>query len=151
MKLLKICFLLSALLSSPVIAVAEFQEHPAVTAQAGAAQDEGLRFSCAPGRIAKIETGMEAYLSSLGITADLFVKKVDKQKGVLVYTLNTPESDTNTLNLKDRAELQIQDDIVTLPGERGRLKTIHTVSKKEIVLAMLQHGRPPILKAKPAQ
>ncbi len=141
MKLLKMCFLLSALLSSPVFAVAEFQVHPAAIAQAGAAQDEGLRFSCAPGRIAKIETGMDVYLSSLGITADLFVKRVDNQKGVLVYTLNTPASDTNTLNLKDRAELQIQDDIVTLPAERGRLKKIHTVSKKEIVLAMLQHGR----------
>jgi len=142
MKFLRMCCLLSGLLVSPLIAVAEIQAHPeSITQLISVTDDEGIRFSCKPGRIEKIESGMDAYLSSLGITADLVVKRADKQNHVLVYTLNTPAADTNTLNLKDRPALQIHDDVVTLPAKRGPGKQINTVSKKEIVLALLQHGR----------
>lgn len=142
MKFLRMCCLLSGLLVSPLFAVAEIQPHPeSITQPVSATDDEGIRFSCKPGRIEKIESGMDAYLFSLGITADLVVKKADKQKGVLLYTLNTPAADTNTLNLKDRPALQIHDDVVTLPAKHGPGKQINTVSKKEIVLALLQHGR----------
>ena len=103
--------------------------------------DEGIRFSCEAGQLGKIETGMDAYLRALGIAAARVLKKADRQNGTLVYTLNTPADDTNTLDFKDRPALQIRDDVVTLPATTGPAKTISTVSKKEIVLALLQHGR----------
>ncbi len=103
--------------------------------------DSGIRFSCESGRIDRIESGMDAYLSSLGIAADLVVKKAQKVQGVLHYTLNTPETDFNTLDFSERLELNIHDEVVTLPDRHGGHKTISTVSKKEIVLALLQHGR----------
>jgi hypothetical protein len=142
MKFLRMCCLLSGLSVSPLIAVAEIQAHPELINQpVSVTVDEGIRFSCKPGRIEKIKAGMDAYLSFLGITADLIVKRVDKKNGVLLYTLNTPATDTNTLNLKDRPALHIQDDVVTLPAKQGPDKKIYTVSQKEIVLALLQHGR----------
>lgn len=69
------------------------------------------------------------------------VKNRDAAHGVLRYSLNTPADEVNTLTLKSRAELHIHDDWVVLPSAARRSKKIHTVSKKEIVLALLQHGR----------
>lgn len=103
--------------------------------------DEGIRFSCKPGRLKIVESGMDAYLLSQGIATGLFVKKTERMNGILVYTLNTPDEDVNTLNFKDRPEMQIRDDVVTLPVRHGLREKINTVSKKEILLALLQHGR----------
>jgi hypothetical protein len=105
------------------------------------AADEGIRFSCQPGQIENIESGMDSYLTELGIGADLLVKKIVPASGVAVYTLNTPRADTSTLDLKSRAELHIEDETVLLPAKRGKFKPVQTVSKKEIMLALLQHGR----------
>ena len=135
-------FLSLILFNYSLFAEASFPQHAKTIAEHNnASTDEGIRFSCKPGQVENIESGMETYLTSLGVTPDLVVKKVDRTHGVLVYTLNTPIEDSNTLNLKDRAELQIVDDIVTLPTKHGKSKKIQTVSKKEILLALLQHGR----------
>ncbi|MCL4470617.1 MAG: hypothetical protein M1547_05730 [Gammaproteobacteria bacterium] len=106
-----------------------------------ASTDEGIRFSCKPGQLETIASDMETYLAALGVAPDLVVKKADRTSGAVVYTLNTPKEDSSTLDLKDRPELQIRDDIVSLPTKRGKEKKVHTVSKKEILLALLQHGR----------
>lgn len=103
--------------------------------------DEGVRFTCKPSQLEAIESNMEMHLSALGVSPDLVVKKVDRPKGVIVYTLNTPKDDASTLDLKDRPELNIQDEIVSLPTKHGKGRKVHTVSKKEILLALLQHGR----------
>lgn len=135
-------YLLSALLCTSQPAIAELPAATEAGAQVHAATAyAGIYFACPPGRMDKIEPGMDAYLLSLGITPDLVVKTSDKPKGVLLYTLNTPANDHNTLNLKDRPELQIRDEIVLLPAPGGGNREVSTVSRKEIVLAMLQHGR----------
>lgn len=103
--------------------------------------DEGIRFACEPGQIENIEAKVEEYMASLDVAPDLVVKRADRMNGIVVYTLNTPKDDFNTLDFKYRAKLQIQDDVVTLPMKRGKKKKVKTVSKKEILLALLQHGR----------
>jgi hypothetical protein len=105
-----------------------------------AAADEGIRFSCHPSQLAAVESGMAAYLPS-GIGAELVVHKADRAHGIAVYTLNTPGDDTDTLDLRYRPELRIQDDTVSLPAGHGKAKKVVTVSRKEILLALLQHGR----------
>lgn len=117
------------------------QHGQAIAQQKTSAIDEGIRFSCKPGQLETIASNMDRYLISQGISADFFVKKLDSKNGVVVYTLDTPKEDSNTLNLEGRPELQIQDDIVSLPAKHGKVKNTHTVSKKEILLALLQHGR----------
>lgn len=84
---------------------------------------------------------MTAYLDELGINASLIRRTVDFDRGQATYALDTPDSDTNTLDLKSRPEYGITDEDITLPAHAGGTRTVTTVSKKEIVLALMQHGR----------
>jgi hypothetical protein len=129
-------FLLSLIfLAAPVMTVA------ATASSSVAPVDEGIRFSCAPAQLDRAEKGVERYFNTLGITADMVIKDKNQPEGTLRFTLNTPEDDYDTLRLKDRSELAIQDDIVRLPAGNGKVQRVTTVSQKEIVLALLQHGR----------
>lgn len=130
--------LLSCYSALPLYAAANSPPHT-VSIPQNIHADAGIRFSCEPDRLENIEAGMDAYLLSLGISASLVIKK--SENGTLLYTLNTPDEDFNTLNFKDRSKLQVQDDVVTLPAKHGRNKKVNTVSKKEILLTLLQHGR----------
>jgi len=107
----------------------------------GVASDEGIRFSCLPEQLKSIESGMNAYLASMEISPELVIKQLDHQNGIAIYTLNTPKEDTNTINFKDRLLYGIRDDFVRLPTLRGKQREMATVSKKEILLALMQHGR----------
>ncbi len=115
----------------------------AARADSGPGQDAafGLRFSCEPDRVKQVESDMDAYLASLNISPSLVVKTSDPSAGILGYMLDTPEGDFDTLNLKDRPGFHIADETVTLPGRRGKTRKVRTVSRKEIVLALMQRGR----------
>lgn len=103
--------------------------------------DEGIRFSCSTAHLDRVEKGMEKYLGALGIAAELVVKNRNQENGTLLLTLSTPKGDVDTLRLKDRPEFGIRDSIVRLPARNGKLQKVATVSQKEILLALLQHGR----------
>ena len=109
--------------------------------RSGAAVEQGIRFVCQAGQLDRIESGMDAYLDALDIGAELVVKKIDRANGTLLYTLNTPSDDVDTLTLKARPALNIRDEAVSLPVKGGTERQIQTVSRKEILLALLQHGR----------
>ena len=111
------------------------------TVRSSASGDEGIRFVCRPAQLDRIESDMDAYLGALDISPALVIKKIDRVGGTLLYTLNTPAGDVDTLNLKARPALKIHDHIVSLPAQGGTERKIHTVSQKEILLALLQHGR----------
>ena len=102
---------------------------------------EGVSFSCDLNRLTRIKTDMEAYLNHLGIPDNLVLIRMDPAKELLTFTLNTPSHDTDTLKLKDNPQFEIRDRIVYLPGKNGELRKVLTVSQKEILLALLQHGR----------
>lgn len=141
-KTIPLMMLLLILFSHSLFAGASHpQQAKTIAEQNNASTDEGIRFSCKPGQLETIESNMETYLASLGVASDLVLIKADRSNGIVVYTLNTLKEDSNTLDLKDRPELQIQDDIVSLPTKNGKEKKVHTASKKEILLALLQHGR----------
>jgi hypothetical protein len=101
--------------------------------------EAGIRFACPPGKLATLASGMDGYLSELKIPSDLVVQS--RGNGTLLYTLNTPPTDTITLDFHARPELRLHEDRVVLPAKNGKTRTISTVSKKEILLALLQHGR----------
>ncbi len=102
---------------------------------------EGVGFLCDPGSLGRIKLDVTAYLLSQGIAPSLVVTKVDASNGSLTFTLNTPNADLDTMQLKYRPEYGIRDGIVRIPDEHGELQKLLTVSKKEILLALLQHGR----------
>lgn len=103
--------------------------------------NEGVSFSCDANRLTLIKANMGAYLASLGINESLIVSRIDSLNGALIFTLNTPQDDSETLLLKQRPEYAIRDSIVQLIGKSGKVRKVVTVSKKEILLALLQHGR----------
>ncbi len=103
--------------------------------------DAGIRFSCQPEQLAHIESAMQHYFDSLGISTAMVVKTLRKENGQLLYTLNAPANDTDTLGLKANAIWQIRNERVYLPQPHGKARAVLTVAKKEIVLALLQHGR----------
>lgn len=103
--------------------------------------DEGIRFVCRPAEIVRIASEMDAYLAASGIAPGHVVKHLDMAAGIAVYTLNTPDTDVNTLNLQQRTDLAVGTEYVSLPAGGGQQRQVETVSKKEILLALLQHGR----------
>lgn len=106
-----------------------------------AAADGGIRFICPPGRLATIETEMAAYLAELRIAPALVASRREPLAGGLRYGLRSSHDDGDTLNLYRRPALAIADEVVTLPTASGKARRQPTVSKKEILLALLQRGR----------
>lgn len=102
---------------------------------------EGIRFTCAPNRLAQLESGMATYLTELGITPAYVAVRADPAAGTVAYTLTTPKDDVNTLDFFDRPEFQLKDAVLELPLKNGKSRKVATVSHKEILLALMQHGR----------
>ena len=103
--------------------------------------DEGVRFTCQRRQLPEVKAAMAAYLKTLAIPEDLVVLSERPAQGVLVYTLATPAHDTSTLDLANREAMGISGGQVTLPSGSASAAQIATVSQKEILLALLQHGR----------
>lgn len=101
----------------------------------------GVSFLCSGSEIKKIEAGMDEYLAAIKVDPSFYVKKIDKEKGLLVYTLDTPEKEYDTIHLKESTRYNIEDEEVQMPVGPNKFKTVKTVSRKEIVLALFQHGR----------
>lgn len=105
----------------------------------GKAAVSGLRFTCAAAQRPRLEVDMAAYLKQLDI-APRYVNMTGDANSV-TYSLNTPVEDVDTLDLFDRPEYRLSDAVVRLPLKNGKSRAVSTSSEKEIVLALMQHGR----------
>lgn len=100
------------------------------------AYSEGLVFECDHTKIKTIEGQIDQYLNQLNIAPHLFYKQVSDH----ILQLTLKQSSHSTLYIRWNPDYQIEDEVVELPDLNGkRLAT--TVSKKEIVLALMQSGR----------
>jgi len=126
----------------------------ATTAAAAVANDEaharltralptvdGVRFTCDPAQLDVLLPAMTAYLHLQGIDSSWITRELDSQAGMVRYALTTSASDTDTLSLSARPEYAIHDEVVSLPVAGGKMREVATVSQKEIILALFQHGR----------
>jgi hypothetical protein len=109
---------------------------------------EGIVFQCPREQLPALRRQMSAYLAGLGIAPRLYAAQTSTPPdaastllGTLSFTLTTPAQDTNTLNLHARPEMGITWAKVSLIDAHQRRHVVRTVSAKEIVLAMMQHGR----------
>ena len=103
--------------------------------------DEGVRFVCPRHLLPAIKVGMAEYVKSLAIPEALVVVTERPAEGVLVYTLATPPHDTSTLDFSARPSMNVSTDEVTLSVGPDSTSQVRTVSRQEILLALLQHGR----------
>lgn len=122
------------------------EEHSVISSTSARATSEttrpsGLRFSCSPTQLKKVEKEMTKLFQDLKIPTNLFVKKGNPESGHLLYTLNTPETDTTTFDFHKRPEYKLKDDKILMHYGEGDDRETEVVSKKEILLAFLQHGR----------
>lgn len=131
-----------ALAAVPPARTSPLPNNPGRTPAEPAPVTDGLQFNCAPEQATQLKQDMQQYLSALSIPLSLVVLTENGRTGQLTYTLTTPAADTDTLSLKTRPEMAITDENVLLPAAQDGLEhTITTVSKKEILLALMQHGR----------
>jgi hypothetical protein len=100
---------------------------------------DGLRFTCTSTQLIDIRAAMAVYLAELGIDRRFIAVVTDEHSAS--YVLTTPPDDVTTLDFFDRPEFSLEDAIVALPMDEGKFRHVSTVSKKEIMLALLQHGR----------
>lgn len=111
----------------------------AVACGVGNAQAD-VQFRC-PAQHAALARDVPGYLRSLKIPAAQVVQTADVRSGVLTLALTTAAEDTRTLDFLARPGFALATERVRLPTATGKLRAVPTVSKKEIVLALLQHGR----------
>ncbi len=105
---------------------------------------QGVRFECSPRELLDIDTGFEALLAELALPASVIERRLDATG--LTFTLKAEPGLTSTLELYRRADLGIGLESVVLPDGRdasGREKhrTVQTVSRKEVLAALLHPGR----------
>lgn len=98
-----------------------------------------IKINCSSEKNSEFLTQFENYLIQLNLKKNLTSQI--KNKNQITITLATPENDTNTLNLNQRPEYAIENEMVYLPVKNNLFREVTTVSKKEILLALLQHGR----------
>lgn len=103
--------------------------------------DSGIEFVCPAGRLPRIRQDMARYLAELAIDPALYAVHEDEAAGKLRFTLTTPDTDTNTLDVAERPAFGIPQHVSWLPTASGESRKVVTVSPKEIVLALMQHGR----------
>ncbi len=99
-----------------------------------------VQFLC-PAQLAVLARDLPAYLRALNIPATQVLQTADAVSGTLTLALTTPADDTRTLDFSMRPIYALATERVRLPAAGGKSRVVPTVSKKEIVLALLQHGR----------
>lgn len=111
----------------------------ALTCFIGQAQAD-LQFRC-PDQLARLQPEITAYLRALRIPSEQVHATLDPSSGHLTLALTTPPDDTRTLDLASRPEFALAPEWVYLPSGHREEREVATVSRKEIMLALLQHGR----------
>ena len=111
----------------------------APTPSADAPAWDGLRFSCSPPQLNALAGDVKRYLQGLGISPSLY--EVHRDASALNFTLRTPRTDTDTLSLLYHPEYKLHTERVRLIDVHHHDQIVATVSRKEIALALMQHGR----------
>ncbi len=101
----------------------------------------GFVFQCEVHQLPALREAMAGYFAELGIEPAWVATSVDAQRGLVSYTAAAAVAAQGTLELIDQARWGIAEELVKIPADKGGERTVITVSKKEILLAMLQPGR----------
>lgn len=116
-------------------------QHSRPTSQTHA--ESGIKFHCSQEQITQLKKDFDKLFLSYGWLGDKpqVETHVSPDNRQLNLRLNTYWLDTDTLNLKDRSNLKITEDVDTFIDRKGTKQEYKVASEKEIVAAMLQNGR----------
>jgi hypothetical protein len=116
-----------------IVSLFVFTQAPLVAAQANG----GLIFECGADKFTQLKSQLHTYQEELGV--DPSVYEVHESGARLRLSLKAP-SIYGTLYLRWDPKYNITEERISLPGAKG-LTEIETVSKKEILLALMHQGR----------
>jgi hypothetical protein len=102
----------------------------------------GLIFECGSDKLTQLSSQLRSYQQELGI--DTSVYQVQEGEGRLRVSLKDP-SVYGTLYLRWNPQYSITEERISLPSKDG-LVEVETVSKKEILLALMYEGRQTVFK-----
>lgn len=89
---------------------------------------------------------MTRYLQELRIPEALYRVTADRTSGHLTYTLAGAANDRSTLDFQSRPGFDVGEETLELPRNGQGPVKVRTVSRKEIALALMQHGRLTVFK-----
>ena len=98
-------------------------------------------FTCPGTDLNDLSASMSGYFQSLGVAPDAYTVGRDLPQDTLLFERIDPVLGTDTLGLIHRAGLDLREELIQLPGQASKPRTVVTVSQKEILLALLQSGR----------
>jgi hypothetical protein len=101
----------------------------------------GVVFSCPQKDLPTLAVALTDYFEILGVKADIYDQHLDDYKGSLQFVLRDRLGGTDTLNLIHRVDYDLKEELIQLPAAGKKVRTVVTVSQKEILLALLQSGR----------
>lgn len=102
---------------------------------------QGIVFRCTDPQFAQLLPAVDAYLASYGLNQSLLSRQMNTQTHTLSLRAADASASDDTLRLVDDVALGLTDELVELSARPGESNRVMTVSKKEILLAMLQPGR----------
>ena len=114
--------------------------NPTQVSAAVAAQG-GIVFTCPGADLPALANALAAYFESEGVESGLYAQVLDEGSATLQFLLQDRLAGTDTLNLIHRLEFNVKEELVQLPTGGKWPRTVVTVSRKEILLALLQRGR----------
>ena len=116
-----------------IVSLFVFTQAPLVAAQANG----GLIFECGADKFTQLKSQLHTYQQELGV--DPSVYEVHESGARLRLSLKAPSS-YGTLYLRWDPKYNITEERISLPSAKG-LTEVETVSKKEILLALMHQGR----------
>ena len=116
-----------------IVSLFVFTQAPLVAAQANG----GLIFECGADKFTQLKSQLHTYQQELGV--DPSVYEVHESGARLRLSLKAP-SIYGTLYLRWDPKYNITEERISLPSAKG-LTEVETVSKKEILLALMHQGR----------
>jgi len=102
---------------------------------------QGIVFRCTVAQFVHLRPAMDAYLSGYGLRPSDVMAHMNVPSHTLSLTMAEPDRAGDTLGLIDDVAHALTEELVELPSRAGTKTQVLTVSKKEIVFAMLQSGR----------
>ena len=92
-------------------------------------------------KLKAIESSWAQLLAHFDVDSSLVLESGDAETGKITFQLSTPSSETTTLDFSSRASFGISPENYVFVDYEGNQEETAIVSQKEILLAMLQHGR----------
>ncbi len=115
------------------------QNHEPWSASTGL--EGGIVFNCAAESLPNLAASLRDYFRELGVEGSAYRQTLDEASKALQFTLLDRFGGTDTLSLIHRVDYDLKEELIRLPIDGKKHRTVVTVSQKEILLALLQKGR----------